>query len=48
VTVGSVAPNGTLNFGGGSTLFCVEDKVLTVSSTTAADNPITDDVSCSL
>jgi hypothetical protein len=47
VTITTVAPDGTLNFGGPG-LFCVEGKVLTVSSTTAADNPITDEVTCAL
>jgi hypothetical protein len=48
LTIGSaVAPDGTLNFGGPG-LFCVEGKVLSASSTTAADNPITDTATCSL
>lgn len=42
-----VAPDGTVNFGGPG-LFCVENKELTASSTTAADNPITDSDTCSL
>jgi hypothetical protein len=45
--VTTVAPDGTSN-GGGPGLFCVEGKVLSVSSTTAADNPITDTATCSL
>lgn len=46
-TVGIVAPDGTFNFGGPG-LFCVENDVLTLSSTTAANNPITDTETCSL
>jgi hypothetical protein len=46
-TLVTVAPDGTSNFGGPG-LFCVEGKVLSVSSTTAVDNPITDSETCSL
>jgi hypothetical protein len=46
-TLATVPPDGTLN-GGGPGLYCVEGKVLSASSTTAADNPITDTGTCSL
>jgi hypothetical protein len=45
-TLATVAPDGTLN--GGGPLFCVEGKVLSASSTTAADNPITGTGTCLL
>jgi hypothetical protein len=46
-TLTTVAPDGTLSYGGPG-LFCVEGKLLSASSTTAADNPITDTGTCSL
>jgi hypothetical protein len=46
-TVGPVAPDGTFNFGGPG-LLCSQNGVLTLSSITAAGNPITDTETCSL
>jgi hypothetical protein len=45
-TIGPVASDGTLNYR--NWFVCLETAVFTVSSTTAADNPITNTATCSL
>lgn len=43
----TVASDGTFNFEGPG-FYCLEGDVLTLSSTTAADNPITEEATCEL